>query len=242
MSGLVAIISDIHGNLQALEAVLERVAELDCTTTYCLGDIVGYGARPAECIDLLRQHDIASIMGNHDALICGIEDGVGFNALALESGKYCRRILSPEHIAYLRSQPEDIVPAPRVLMTHGAPGDRNRYLLSRYEFELVADSLAAADVDLCFVGHTHLPCVFAGKEILYYKTETTSLAETPTVVNPGSVGQPRDRDSRASFVVWQPQQQTVQFERVRYDTDRARQDIIDAGLPQALGDRLLAGR
>ncbi len=243
MTGKIAVISDIHANLQALTAVLEHIDNLGCDAIYCLGDIIGYGARPAECIDLLRQRRIECLMGNHDALACDVDDGAGFNALALESGRFAREALDSDRLEYIRSLPAELRPAPTILMAHGAPGDRNRYLLSSYEFKLVIECMADTNFEICFVGHTHLPCIFTGDEVVFYKSEVAALQpDSPAIINPGSVGQPRDRNTGASFLIWLPEQNLIQFERVTYDVEAARQDILDAGLPAALGDRLLAGR
>jgi len=243
MTGTIAVISDIHGNLQALTAVLAQIDKLGCDSIYCLGDIVGYGARPAECIDLMHKHRVESLMGNHDALVCDVEKGIGFNTLALESGRYARNALNADQLRFLCSLPDKLQPEPEILMAHGSPGNRNQYLLSSFDCKLIIEDMSDSPFDICFVGHTHLPCLFSGDKLDFVKPGEPDLQlQKPAIVNPGSVGQPRDRNNQASFLIWQPEQNTIRFERTAYDCDAARQDILDAGLPARLGDRLLEGR
>lgn len=239
-----AIISDIHSNWQALRAVWARIFELGCDQIYCLGDIVGYGARPVECLEHLRAFDVTCIQGNHDALVADGSLRLSFNEHSLAAVEHNRLLLSEEQLSYLNSLPTKLEPEPRFILAHGSPEDRDRYLLYRQDFRQTSAALFGhGGPGLCFFGHTHQPKSFDGDGFI-----SPSMTKVPIdkkdmmLFNPGSVGQPRDGDPRASFLYWDKADNTINFERVEYDVEKTRQEILDAGLPQRLGDRLLEGR
>jgi predicted phosphodiesterase len=228
-----AVLSDIHGNIQALEAVLDQAVELGCKKIYVLGDIVGYGANPNECIDLLRSWNAQALLGNHDAAVAGLDGDDCFNFAAREGVAYCRKVLTNENMAWLRNLPGQLRPCPDVLMVHGSPWDRDEYLSGPWAPTVAADRLMAQEGSgLCFFGHTHLPVIARSR---------SGRPDVRVMVNPGSVGQPRDRCHDASFAVWEDAEDSVDIVRVGYDIEGAQGAIVDAGLPRWLGERLGVG-
>lgn len=239
----IAVISDIHSNMQALVAVLDRIADLGCEKTYCLGDVVGYGASPNECITMLREKGITSLQGNHDAVVSGQSSGSDFNEYAYNAAMLNRSMLTTENLDYLLTMSETIRLNSDALMVHGSPSGRDHYLMGEaliaHMSELVAQNEGTR---LCFFGHTHIPSLFDGKGLQYAETTPFRLApDICTMVNPGSVGQPRDGDNRAAFTWWEPETESVVFERVAYDVEAACQAILASDLPDFLGLRLRDG-
>lgn len=229
-----AVISDIHGNLEALTAALEEIGRLGVHRTVCLGDIVGYGADPAACIDLLRSRRIPAIMGNHDKAAAGLLDTSDFSSAAREGIAWTRSRLSREHTEYLSSLPAER-PSPDALFVHSSPDEPEafRYLL---RWEDAEGSFGAFTQRICFVGHTHRPVIFGTAG-----TEPSLRSGARYIVNAGSVGQPRDGDPRSCFCLFDDERFHVRHVRLRYDAETARRKILDAGLPPKLGDRLLVG-
>jgi len=240
----IAIISDIHSNWQALQAVWARIIELGCDEIHCLGDIVGYGARPVECLDHLRQFDVTCIQGNHDALVADGSLGLGFNPASLAAVELSRALLGAESVHYLNTLPTRLEPEPGTILAHGSPDDRDRYLLYRGDLRQVATTLyGEAGAGICFFGHTHHTLAFEGDGFIPKPLSSVPVnPEAMMLFNPGSVGQPRDGDPRASFLYWDKDENTINFERVVYDIDATRKEILEAGLPDRLADRLLEGR
>lgn len=247
------ILSDLHGNDEALSAVLGRLKRKKFDRVVCLGDFVGYGADPNKVVDLFRKmpRPTLAIRGNHDKVACGIDSGETFNPPALEAARWTREKLSRENTEFLRRLP----PGPAVVdgafgICHGSPIDEDAYIFSDLDASMNFFFLerVAPGIDVCFFGHSHIPSVFTleGDEIY---VETVRKAGTRLVleagkrylVNPGSVGQPRDRNPKASFVLYDSTTRTVHFERVAFDVGRSRSKILRAGLPSMLGDRLVAG-
>jgi len=239
----IAVISDIHSNLHALDAVLTRIEERGCEKTYCLGDVVGYGARPNECIERLCDHNIISLQGNHDAVVSGLSSGVEFNEYAFTAAMQNRDNLTPASRDFLLHMAETIRVDDHTLMVHGSPAGRDHYLFGKDLIAHMSHLVSQQDeTRLCFFGHTHDPCLWNGEDLVYREAEDYPLdPEICMMVNPGSVGQPRDGDNRAAFVFWNKDLQTLRFERVSYDVEAACQDIIAAGLPSFLGLRLRDG-
>ncbi len=239
-----AVISDIHSNWQALQAVWARISELGCETIYCLGDIVGYGARPIDCLEHLRQSHITCIQGNHDALVADGSLELSFNAYSLSAVEHNRAQLSSEQLQYLKNLPTRLEPEPRVILAHGSPDDRDRYLLYQRDFQQTSAFLfREGGPGLCFFGHTHHALAFDGDNLIpKTQTKVPISSQDMMLFNPGSVGQPRDGDPRASFLYWDQEDGTINFERVEYDVERTREEILAAGLPERLASRLLEGR
>jgi len=224
-----AIISDIHANLEALEAVLLETGGLE---TICLGDLVDYGANPNEVVELVRKRGIRTIMGNHDwAAVNG--DTSMFNPRAAMSSIWTQRNLTRENLEYVRALPSEFrVPfeGPEAYFTHGSPDDRLwEYVDPRTHGDMFGHYLAKLGVALIGLGHTHVPYVWEG--------------EGKIVFNPGSVGQPRDGDARASFALLFVEGKGVRVEtrRAEYDIEKAASKIREAGLPESHASRLFAG-
>ncbi len=242
----IAVIADIHANLEALESVMGRIAELTVNDIVCLGDIVGYNANPNECIDIIRREKIVSVLGNHDVAASGREAPNGFNALAQSAVFWTRKHLTPENRLFLLNLP----PEARVgdfILVHGSIHDTNRYLLSRDaaadNFRLLAG--LPGDLKLGFFGHTHIGMTFIdlqGSISSDHSSELLLSSGMHYLINPGSVGQPRDGDPRASFLLYDSVDGTVRFFRVEYDIKRCQAKIVRAGLPPQLAWRLKHGQ
>ena len=242
------IIADIHGNIDALEMVL-AAAQGRWDRLLVLGDLVGYGGAPNEVVDRIRDLNPAAIIrGNHDKAACGLEDGSNFNHVARVAASWTYESLTPINRQYLRelpAGPEAI--DDRVEICHGAPFDEDHYI---FDAEDARRALEAGDRQLCLFGHTHLPVVFrrAGNTYDGFLPEgdaDTTLAlqdGVRYVVNPGSVGQPRDGDPRAGFAIYDTEGPTLTLRRVPYAVDAAQRRILGAGLPASLANRLAVGR
>ncbi|MCC6670136.1 MAG: metallophosphoesterase family protein [Planctomycetes bacterium] len=246
-----ALISDLHSNLEALEAVFQRIDELGVRDVHCLGDVVGYGAEPEACTWLVMQRCSWTIMGNHDwGLFHDLED---FNPLAREALLFTRRRMKPTWFGarrrqmweYLRNLP-DRKEDHGFLFCHGSPRDPiMEYVLKSDGFlepDKLRDIFARIDRP-CFVGHTHWPGIHRTDLRFLAANDafrTVDLDGAPAVVNVGSVGQPRDGDPRACFVVVDGNR--VEWHRVPYDIARTQRKIIAAGLHPALADRLERGK
>jgi diadenosine tetraphosphatase ApaH/serine/threonine PP2A family protein phosphatase len=239
----VLIISDIHANLTALEAVLADVGEFD--TAWCLGDLVGYGPDPNECIARVRQlPNLICMLGNHDAAALKLIEADSFNQEARQAIYWTQKTLTLDSLAFLKSLPEKIV-FDHVTLAHGSP----RQPVWEY---LLDTRTATANFDhfetpYCFVGHTHLP-------VLYYLADEARMArlivpDTPVeltlapraIINPGSVGQPRDRDPRAAYAIYNPEHNTWEYCRVAYDIQAVQERMRAASLPERHIQRLTAG-
>lgn len=240
----IAVMSDIHSNLHALTAVWERIDKIGIDAVFCCGDIVGYGARPVECLQMIRERGVTCVQGNHDALVADGSLSLDFNIYSLAAVEHNRELLSDEARQWLAALPTSYRLDERALFVHGAPDDRDRYLVYLDDLQEASESVMRLDgPGICFFGHTHHPVVFDGRSFERVKEKTLLLEPGErNLANPGSVGQPRDNDPRASFLWWDRQAQTLNYERVEYDVQGARQDILDADLPRILGDRLLEGR
>lgn len=241
----VVIISDIHGNLPALESVLSDAGSFD--SLWNLGDTVGYGPWPNECIDLVRSYpESVHLAGNHDLAAVGSIPTSGFNAIAAEAARWTMNVLSPEHRNWLLSL-SSITVRDGVTLAHGSPRSPVfEYILTS---RLAAENFAHFATPLCFVGHTHVPMIAVEgisqaieRPFKPEHRQAFDLAGIRGIINPGSAGQPRDSDPRAAYAILRPEAGTVEFRRVAYPAKSSRQAVIDAGLPKPLGDRLLIGR
>ncbi len=248
------ILSDIHGNLQALHAVLAAAPAYDAV--WNLGDSVGYGANPNEVIERVRALGTVFVRGNHDRACCGLSSMEDFNAVAARAARWTQCVLSAEHIAWLRRLPHGPVTpdgeAEAVRCAHGSLLDEDEYVLSAREAH---SSLRDPGPALNFFGHTHLQGGFATDAEQWYRlTPDYGTRDAPEswelrlssgaryLLNPGSVGQPRDGNWRASFAVYDTASRSVLFCRVPYDLRAAQESIVRAGLPDRLASRLRDGR
>jgi diadenosine tetraphosphatase ApaH/serine/threonine PP2A family protein phosphatase len=238
-----AIISDLHANLEAFEAVLANIDTIGVDKTICLGDVVGYNASPNECVELVRARNIDTICGNHDAVACGKEEPWGFNPVALAAALWTREALTEESHEWLRSLP-DTREFDDFLAVHGSPDDRDCYMLTWEHVIPHVSLLQEKKYDLCFFGHTHSPGIFAA-DGMYTVDENSKfpLGQGKLFfINPGSVGQPRDGDPRAAFGILDTEKREFELVRVEYPVREAANRIIEKGLPQVLADRLFLGR
>ncbi len=238
----IAIISDIHANLPALRTVLEDIDNRGIETIVCLGDIVGYGPNPNECCAIIRERNIPSLMGNHDKVAIDLEKIEYFNEIARNAILWTNKTLEPDHIAYLSEMPYVRTYEPLTLV-HASPckpKDWNYVLTmgdARTNFECF-------DQWICFIGHSHQPFAVEQTEqdIECHTVENIPLNKNNRyIVNVGSVGQPRDRDPRSCYVVYDPDEMSLHFRRLEYDIKETQQAIKEAGLDANLALRLERG-
>lgn len=244
-----AIISDLHANLEALQAVLDD-ASPRADAVVCLGDIVGYNANPRECLRLVRETCAVVIAGNHDQAACGVRRYDDFNDWARQAMDWTRQRLSTAEVDYLKALPGTALFGNGWLAAHGSPRDTDEYLFDAVGFETAFDSLRRLrpDVRGCFVGHTHLPMVWeysSEGRVVQVRAESRIVALRPAcryMVNPGSVGQPRNGHSLAAYAILDEAAARVELRRVPYDVAAAQEKIYDAMLPPLLAERLALGR
>ncbi|MCU0452761.1 MAG: metallophosphatase family protein [Bacteroidetes bacterium] len=230
-----AIISDIHGNLEALEAVLASIRSEGMDRIICLGDIVGYGADPGPCIDLVRSACAFAVLGNHDAAAVDISLAERFSSHAAAAIIWTGTKLSAEHLQYLRGLPLLHAESDR-LYVHASPLEP---ALWNYVFDSIDAREALTEVDrgVCFIGHTHTPALFRDR-----KAAGPLRREESAIINVGSVGQPRDGAPEASYGTFDDDAWSYRNVRVPYDIDTAAKKIRESGLPSRLADRLFVGR
>lgn len=240
----VALISDVHSNWEALEAVERDLRRQRVDEVVCLGDIVGYGADPGACLDFIRERKWPCLMGNHDEAACGAMDLEGYSELAKAGMKYAREVLTKEQKRWLGSRP-------MAMKAHGAQMVHSS-LCEPDQWHYVIDELAAElhfleqRLRVCFYGHTHVSCIWERME------DSMTLETGPRarnlnraskyLINVGSVGQPRDRNPRACYAIWEPTEERVIFRRVVYDIETAQMKIRAADLPMQLASRLALGK
>jgi predicted phosphodiesterase len=248
----ILILSDIHANLEALEACLEAAPEFD--RVFNLGDVVGYGANPNQVTERSRALGNIFVRGNHDKACAGISSLEGFNPIAGLAVLWTQQQLTPESAEFLREMPAGpISPIVGVQCVHGSARDEDEYVLvARDAYGLLAETDAA----VTFFGHTHIQCGFCldgetnlGQTIVpnYQSARGKQnfqihLKETARyMINPGSIGQPRDNDPRAAFLLYDSDQSAITFYRIPYDIAAAQKKILAAGLPDRLAERLAEG-
>lgn len=237
------VISDIHANLTALETVLEDAGEVE--QVWCLGDVVGYGPSPNECIQRVQNlPNVTCIMGNHDSASIGQIDIHTFNPEARVSIEWLQSQLTEESLTFLRGLPEK-ESFDQVTLAHGSP--REPVLEYLLDTQAATENFEYFETDFCFVGHTHLPVIFHIKAQDYISrlsippaNEKTEL-QVRTIINPGSVGQPRDRDPRASYAIFDSDKNTWDYRRLEYDIAAVQKLMNAAGLPERHVLRLEGG-
>lgn len=242
------VVSDLHSNFEALGAVLAD-ARGQYDRIVCCGDLVGYGPDPNRVVDWARANVATSIRGNHDRVCCGIEDPEWFSPSAQEAARWTMTQLTPESLNWLRELPRGPVEAGGFAIAHGSPLDEDEYVASLAEAANVFDYL---DLRVTFFGHTHLQGGFVrggDRRTLLAKPHRreaeTNLRLAPDsvyLINPGSVGQPRDGDPRAAYALYESDTRDLLLRRVAYDFESVERKIAVAGLPRALGHRLAFGR
>ena len=248
------IVSDIHSNLEALQACLDAAPEFDHVVN--LGDVVGYCASPNEVTEACRDFTWIGVRGNHDKVCTGIETADSFNPIAAMAALWTRQVLAPANYDWLRtlqSGPVRNPDLPDVQFVHGSPLDEDQYMVSMSD---ATEILTATPARVTFFGHSHIQGAFylnteegpwelrpgARTEDKHERHTIYLLADSKYLVNPGSVGQPRDGDWRAGFAIYDSGRHTVTFHRVPYDVRSTQQRIRDAHLPERLAIRLGEGR
>ncbi|MBL7072949.1 MAG: metallophosphoesterase family protein [Candidatus Omnitrophica bacterium] len=236
------ILSDIHSNIQAFDAVVKSIHREKDVSIICAGDVIGYGANPVECINVMRENNIKSVLGNHDAALVGKMDISRLVPHAREAINWTNGEIKKKDVDYLDQLPF-VLSENEFQVVHGtldAP-EEFVYLTSSRDASRTFETLKKR---ICFVGHTHRPGAYMemdGKIYQFSKKEIILDDDANYIINVGSVGQPRDYDNRASYCVYYPTEGIVEFRRVKYDIKSAKSAITKAGLPESLGERLLTG-
>jgi diadenosine tetraphosphatase ApaH/serine/threonine PP2A family protein phosphatase len=244
----VAVITDIHSNRPALEAVLAAIDKVDVEETWCLGDVVGYGAEPDRCTELVKEHAGFCLVGNHDLAVLDELDVSAFSSAAAEAVVWTQEHAKEETFAFLR----ELEPAGErieVGLYHASPRDPVwEYVLS---IDQATDCLELQPQRVALIGHSHVALFFSGPDagqngdvrgVQALDGAKIDLGEGRWLVNPGSVGQPRDGDPRAAWLELDTGEWTAQYHRVEYDIDQAAKAIAETDLPKQLGDRLYVGQ
>lgn len=239
-----AIISDIHGNLEALQRVLAEIQTQKVDEILCLGDVIGYGPNPNECVDIIRETARICLAGNHDYAPLGKLDISYFNQWARSAIEWTAEELTPSSRDFLLSLPlKEVVDG--FTIVHSTPLHPNEwnYITTLDEAE---ENYAAFDEELCFIGHSHVPLIVIQNEDGKCDVENDSRLQlvggNRYIINVGSVGQPRDFNPRAAYSIYDDNDKVFQLWRVEYDVGKTQDKIIRAGLPEFLADRLARGQ
>jgi predicted phosphodiesterase len=242
------VLSDLHGNLEALQAVLQHAAG-QFEESLCCGDLVGYGADPNPVVDWVRANCSIVVRGNHDKACTGLDDLEWFNPVARSAAIWTLNQLTPENAEYTRALPQGPVVRGEFQVVHGSPFDEDEYVLAADE---AGQAFAYLEARLAFFGHTHVQGGFIwnhsrvetihsglfgpGREILQIDPDCAYM------INPGSVGQPRDGNPSAAYALYDSEGRTITYCRTDYDLEQTQKKIREAGLPPILADRLSVGR
>ena len=238
--------SDIHANGDALDAVARELARRRPDRVVHLGDLVGYNAEPERCVAWAAENGVDGVMGNHDAVVCGKSGGENFNSPALEAARWSAARVSPGSAAFLSRLPDRVAIGEEILLVHGAPSDPDRYLFRLRDAEVEMEAFpGGTGLRVVFFGHTHVPAAFVRKggggtasaPPAGFRLERGDRA----MLNPGSVGQPRDGDPRASFLIFDTDTGEASWIRVPYDVKACQAKVIAAGLPRFFAARLSEG-
>jgi len=233
------IISDIHGNLEALTTCLFYLK--DKVSSYiCLGDIVGYGPYPNECVEIVKGLDnLILIAGNHDLAVVGMKEISWFNPDAQTAIIWTSKILTPQNREYLQSLKSEFK-GEKFTIVHGSPRDPIcEYLLDSHVME---ENLSFFNTPICFIGHSHIPLYYHKKKMRILGDEEVVNPEEKAIVSPGSVGQPRDRDPMLSFGIYDDETGEIKIKRLSYNIRRTQEAMMKAGLPSFLIERLVLGK
>ncbi len=238
----IAVISDLHANMPALDAVLASIAAEGADSIICGGDLVGYNAEPAAVVARVRELEIPCVMGNHDAAVVGITDPQNFNLPARAAVEWTAQQLDDDALEYLRGLPY-VTRIESFTLVHGTlhKPEQWGYIFNAHEAE---EHFQHQRDTICFIGHSHIPGVFiAGDMITLSRGSRIRIqANHRYVVNVGSVGQPRDNNPAASYAIYDMVDNVIHFRRVPYDISTTQQKILDAGLPNVLAMRLALGK
>jgi diadenosine tetraphosphatase ApaH/serine/threonine PP2A family protein phosphatase len=239
------LVSDIHGNLEALQAVLDLVKRLEPYQLYCLGDVVGYGADPQACLHTLQDEASLILAGNHDLAVARVIGSESFNPIASEVVEWTRRSMNEEDLEALSNMPLVYIDGD-YLFTHASPIEPMEFRYIR-TLDDVSEVLSSNGQRFCFVGHTHLPVIVRMNE----RTGAVEIVRESRVqiekkrryfINTGSAGQPRDSNPDACVVVLDEESETIEFLRIPYDISSCQNKILSEGLPSYLAERLMLAR
>ena len=239
------IVSDVHSNLEALQsAIADAEARGGFDQIWALGDLVGYGPDPGPCIDLLRKHNLRAVAGNHDQAAIGKLDPAGFNRHALAAVRWTTLQITFEHYSWLMDLPVKLVVGEFTLV-HGSPrAPVHEYLIS---VEAAVANFPVLETPRCLVGHSHIPffCRREGGSAVFrrFPDDGTPLVLDSDIVfiNPGGLGQPRDRNPKSPYAIYDSEQGTISHHRVQYDVSATQKKILERGLPRYLSERLAHG-
>ena len=244
----VAVIADIHSNREALDSVLARIDQEGVDAILNLGDLVGYNASPNECLELLQGRNVWSLAGNHDLALLDPERAQNFNIIAYEALMWCRQQVRPEFLEFLQGLPLLRKLPGSFLACHGTPANPDTYIAYHFQGKRVLKELYQhSDLRVCFFGHTHRRALWyrdiRGKVALRQIAPTTMKLspEEHYLINPGSVGQPRDGNPEAAYAIFDDEEFSIQFKSAPYDVRGAQRRILAAGLPPYLAERLALG-
>jgi predicted phosphodiesterase len=240
------IIADIHANLEALENALNFLEGEKVDQILCLGDVIGYNADPVACLKLVREKCAHVIQGNHERMVLGASL-YGVRKETLEATEWTRNRLGPEDLKYIESLGEEARIGDEILLVHGSPRDKDEYILST---DAIRDNMHVLrtkypDVKVCFFGHSHYPMVIGPTEVhpRFQETRRFDLDRSKVyMINPGSVGQPRDACLLSSFAIFDADAWAVTIYRQPYDIPATQKKILDAGIDQKLAARLHVGK
>ena len=242
------VLSDLHSNLEALTAVLESAAG-DYDRVLCLGDLVGYGADPNAVTDWVRANAAVVVRGNHDRACAGLEDLAWFNPVARIAAEWTHHQLTPENRDYIATLPKGPIAVERFQVMHGSLLDEDEYMVQAAD---AGQAFPYLETSLAFFGHTHLQGGFEWSRSRVRVIPRPAPGEKEFVleldpdsayfVNPGSVGQPRDTDSRTAYALYNPEDKFLTYRRIPYDIHTAQAKIHNADLPDVLAERLAVGR
>jgi len=243
------VLTDIHANLEALDACLTDARARRFDETLVLGDLVGYGADPNAVVERIQSlQPIGIVRGNHDKVACGLEQADGFNAVAKSAARWMLEVLEPDKRLWLAALPEGPQEVDDLVeICHGSPFDEDAYIFDELD---AVRALKMSSRPLCLFGHTHYPVTFELSEQAFDAVGPSTETETRLhlrhgskyLVNPGSVGQPRDGDPRAAYAIVDVAARSVELIRLDYPVQQAQAKVIKAGLPEVLAQRLAVGR
>jgi predicted phosphodiesterase len=241
------IFTDIHGNLEAFLAVLKFARRRKIDHFLFLGDMVGYGASPNEIIQKIQLlKPISIIRGNHDKAVCEIDNVKTFNPIAASAIHWTQQSLKKSNLNYLkRLKQGPLIVNKDITICHGAPFDEDHYIFGEFD---AAEAFLHFKTQICFFGHTHFPFLYTEKDHFVEGTFITGNSseikiekDVRYLINPGSVGQPRDRNTRAACAIYDSKQKKIKFYRIEYNIGEAQKKILEADLPAALAERLGLG-
>lgn len=242
------ILSDMHGNWEAFRAVLRWARRKRFDSRLVLGDLVGYGAAPNQVVEAVRNlgPGLHTVRGNHDKVVAEVDSGEYFNQAALAAARWTRDRLTAPNRRFVKELPQGPIQVSEgIAICHGSPLDEDAYVFSDFDAYTI---FTTTDSPVTFFGHTHVPSLFEmhseGVEVRLLRGESGRLELDPEhryLINPGSIGQPRDRDPRAAFMTYDGERRVVRWYRLDYPVEKAQRRILQAGLPEILADRLAVG-